>query len=217
KQVDTLCNDLVNAYQELSDQMGEVALATEFRTLMRQELDVEELLRTMLEYLLTKTGPTNAAVFLPDAEGQYSLGAYVNYDCPRDSVAVLLDHLSEVICPSLAVETGIVSFNEVDDFSAWAGEDADFLADSNVIAYGCHHEGDCMAVVVLYRDASTPYDADTPTMIDTMRMIFAEQLGRIIRIHHRATPQWPAEASDDTYGFGDYDDDFDTDDLDLAA
>ena len=62
RQLDVLCNDLVNAYQELADQMSRVSLASEFSSLIRQELDVESLLRTTLEYLLTKTGATNAAV-----------------------------------------------------------------------------------------------------------------------------------------------------------
>src|SRR5262245_49776411 len=43
KQVDALCNDLVNAYQEIAEQMNDVAMAAEFRTLLKQELDVEEL------------------------------------------------------------------------------------------------------------------------------------------------------------------------------
>ena len=33
--------------------------------------------------MLTKTGPTNAAVFLPGTGTDFDLGAYVNYDCPR--------------------------------------------------------------------------------------------------------------------------------------
>ena len=45
-------------------------------------------------HLLTKTGPTNAAVFLPDSVDHYGLGAYVNYDCPRESIAALLDALA---------------------------------------------------------------------------------------------------------------------------
>ena len=42
-----------------------------------------------------------------------------------------------------------------------------------------------------------------------MRVIFAEQLANIIKIHHRSSPSWPKEAWDDEadydgddYGFG---------------
>jgi DNA-binding response OmpR family regulator len=40
QQVDTLCSDLVAAYEGVADQMNEVAMAAEFRTLLKQELDV---------------------------------------------------------------------------------------------------------------------------------------------------------------------------------
>ena len=75
QQVDVLCDDLAAAYRDLTDQMQDVATSSEFKTLLRQELDVENVLRTSLEYLLAKTGPTNAAVFLPGSEGEWNLGA----------------------------------------------------------------------------------------------------------------------------------------------
>lgn len=99
QQVDTLCSDLVNAYQELADHMNQVTTATEFKGLIRNELDIESLLRTTLEFVLSRSGPTNAAIFLPTTSGDYSLGAYVNYDCPKETVDVLLDHLANVVAP----------------------------------------------------------------------------------------------------------------------
>ena len=74
--------------------MTMVTLASEFNSLIRQELDLESLLRVSVEFILGKSGPTNAAVFLPAASGDYSLGAYVNYDCPKDSAEVLMDQLA---------------------------------------------------------------------------------------------------------------------------
>jgi DNA-binding response OmpR family regulator len=203
EQVDLLCNDLVAAYDELTEQLNQVALATEFRTLIRQELDVEETLRTALEYLLAKTGPTNAAVFLPDGDGQYSLGAYVNYDCPRASIDTLLDHLCQSICPQMAKEEDIVAFDDAAEFAEWIGLDDGFLDDSQIIAYACAHEGEPMAVVILFRSANDPFDGSLASTLDTIRGIFAEQLARLIRIHHRAKPQWPEEAADDEFDFDD--------------
>ena len=89
-QVDSLCNDLVHAYQELTDQISHVTAVTEFAAVIRQELDVEELLRTTLEYLLRKLGPTNAAIFLPAAGDEFTLGAYINYDCTKEAGNFLL-------------------------------------------------------------------------------------------------------------------------------
>jgi DNA-binding response OmpR family regulator len=207
-QLDALCEDLVCAYRDISDQMGEVAMTTELRTLLRQELDVEDLLRTMLEYLLTKTGPTNAAVFLPDTAQQFGLGAYVNYDCPRDSITELLDHLCQAICPQMQDESEIVSFGDAHEFSEWIGFDEGLLDSSQVIALSCKHEGECLAVLVLFRGMESPFDESLGATLDSIRTIFAEQLAHVIRVFNRAEPQWPQDAVDedadcqDDYGFG---------------
>jgi DNA-binding response OmpR family regulator len=222
EQVDALADDLSHVYQDMAEQMGDVAMAAEFRTLLRQELDVEDLLRTTLEYMLTKTGPTNAAVFLPDgsslgAHGKkhvsYGLGAYVNFDCPRETVSAMLDHLCGAVCPQMMGETEIVSFEDAAEFSEWIGADAEFLAESHVIAFSCMHQGDCMAVLVLFRNKAQPFSERIAGMLDTMRGIIAEQLRNVVKVHHRAKPgDWPKEADEsdleeewrdaDDYGFG---------------
>jgi DNA-binding response OmpR family regulator len=224
RQVDTLADDLSHVYSDIAEQMSDVAMAAEFRTLLRQELDVEDLLRTTLEYMLTKTGPTNAAVFLPDGsslsgEGgnkkkhvSYGLGAYVNYDCPRETVSAMLDHLCGAICPQMVSETEIVSFDDAGEFSEWIGVDAEFLADSHIIAFSCLHKGDCMAVIVLFRGKSQRFDERTAGMLDTLRTIIAEQLRTVVKVHHRASDSaWPRDIEDeddleqewrDEYGFG---------------
>jgi DNA-binding response OmpR family regulator len=209
-QVDKLCRELVAAYEEVADQMNEVAMTSEFRTMLRQELDVEDLLRTALEYLLTKTGPTNAAVFLPDNRDQFSLGAYVNYDCPRESISVLLDQLAAGVCPLLAGESDILAFAGEKDFCAWSGLREGFLNDSRVMTFSCSHEGRCLAVVVLFRARSEHFSPELVDVIEALRPVFAEQIATVIHVHHRAAPQWPREArdggldstDDSDYGFG---------------
>lgn len=203
KQVDVLCADLVNAYQDIADQMSDVSMASEFRTLLKQELDVEDLLRTTLEYMLTKTGPTNAAVFLPDGEKHYGLGAYVNYDCPRETVSTMLDHLCDAVCPQLADEPEIVSFEDAAEFSEWIGMESAILAESEVIAFSCRHKDRCLAVIVLFRSAASPFDEKLGDVIETLRGIIAEQLHNVIRVHHRAAPSWPRDAEDGDFDYND--------------
>ena len=205
--LDRLCQDLVAAYEDVSEQMSEVAMAAEFRMLLRQELDVEDLLRTALEYLLTKTGPTNAAVFLPDATTNFELGAYVNFDCPRETITVLLNHLCRTVCPQMVEESEIVSFDDADAFAEWAGADAGFLAGCEVIAFSCQHEGKCMAVMVLFRSKDEPFEKSLAASINILQAIFAEQVANVIRVHHRARPSWPKDPlEDDEFEAGDYDD-----------
>ena len=205
RHLDRLCRDLVSAYQDVSAQMSEVAMATEFRTLLKQELDVEDLLRTALEYLLTKTGPTNAAVFLPDTHKSFELGAYVNYDCPRETITVLLNHLCRAVCPQMAEETEIVSFNDAAAFAEWVGADAGFLSGCQVLAFSCLHEGRCMGVMVLFRRKDEPFEETLADTIDVLRSIFAEQVANVIKVHHRAFGEWPKDPLDE-YDASDYDD-----------
>ncbi|MHC4107014.1 MAG: GAF domain-containing protein, partial [Planctomycetota bacterium] len=172
------------------------------------ELDIEDVLRTALEYLLTKTAPTNAAVFLPDADHRYGLAAYVNYDCPRESVTVLLDHLALVVCPHMAQEPEIIAFSDTDEFADWIGPEMGFLAGCEVVAFSCRNNGECLAVVVLFRSRNAPFEEELAPILDILRQLFAEQLAHVLKIHHRAMPQWPADAADDPcereddFGFG---------------
>lgn len=205
RQIDQLCDDVVSAYRDINERMDEVAVASEFRALLSQELDIEDVLRTMLEYLLTKTGPTNAAVFLPDEQKHYALGAYVNYDCPRESIDTLISQFASVLCPQMAREPELVAFDDSAEFAEWIGLDDGFFADSNVVAFSCLDEGRCLAVVILFRRGADPFPPQLAGTLDTLRTIFARHLGRLIRVHHRAKPSWPAEAPD---VFEDYDDDF---------
>lgn len=197
EQIDVLCHELVAAYQEMSNQLQDTAMASEFRTLLRQELDVEELLRTALEYLLTKTGPTNAAVFLPDGTANFALGAYVNYDCPRDAIDSVLERLGMAVCPQMIDQEQILRFDHAGKFCNWVGIDAGMLSESEVLVFSCEHEGDCLAVVILFRSRHLPFDEGVLKVIDTLRQIFAEQLGQVIKVHHRAEPSWPNDPDDD--------------------
>lgn len=200
EQVDTLCNDLVAAYREIADQVSEAAMTSEFRVLLGQELDLEALLRTTLEYLLTKTGSTNAAVFLPSPGGEFGLGAYVNYDCPRESADVLLDYFAEEVCPMLAVDPDLVRFDDAGELIDWLGEEAPYLANSQVIAHSCMHDDDCLAVMMFFRDRSDPFPDELAAVLEALRLIFAEQVARVVRVHHRANPEWPDEATD-SFGY----------------
>jgi len=192
-QVDSLCNDLVHAYQELTDQISHVTAVTEFGAVIRQELDVEELLRTTLEYLLRKLGPTNAAIFLPAPGDDFTLGAYINYNCSMEAGHFLLEHLADVIAPIMAEETDLLEFIDDQSLTDWMGEDAAFLPDSHVLAIPCRHEGECLAIFMLWRDRTTPFAPDLVKMLRALSAVFTRQLAHVIHVHHRHLPddQWP--------------------------
>jgi len=210
-QVGGLCNDLVGAYSELSDKLTLVTVASEFNSLVRQELDIESLLRTVLEYLLTKTGPTNAAIFLPSTSGDFTLGAYVNYDGPKDSGEVLLDHLAAALAPRFESEHGITVLTGRHELESRVGSCADWLADSTLVAFACHNDDECLAVCVLFRDRRVPFGKELLPVLETLSALFARQLTRVVKVHHRHLP--PSTWGTDAPG----DDDDGMPDIDLAA
>lgn len=202
-QVDVMCDDLVGAYQDMADQVKKVGVVSEFQAMIGQELDIEQLLRTMLEYVLRKTGPTNAAVFLPSNHSDFSLGAYVNFDCPKDAADVLLDHLADVIPPRFQDEEGVFRFGTMDELKGWIGDDATWLADSTALVSSCRQDGECLAVMALFRDSSRPFEDEAVDEICAISDVFAAQLAKVISVHHRHMSDSPWggwETEDDDQG-----------------
>lgn len=189
KQVDILCTDLVTAYQELAAQFQNAVQTTEFKGVVEEELDLEQLLRKTLEYLVAKAGPSNAAIFLPATMDEYSLGGYVNYDCTSDSADMLLDHLADVVAPRLAGVEDYIHFTSNGELKDWFGDDAAYLEDSEVIGVPCvSGEGDdqeCLAVIVLFRDRDQPFSEVALEACSSMGGIMGEALEKVIKVHHR--------------------------------
>lgn len=194
-----LDTDLATAYRNLTEQMAHVGLTAEFNSLIRQELDLECLLRTVLEFVLAKLGPTNAAIFLPSTTGDYTLGAYVNYDCPRDTAEVLLEHLAGVMPERFEDEEHVVLMRSEQALVQRLDDHADWLDGHAVACFACRHDDECLAVVTLFRDRRTGFGDDHVRMLDAIADLFAQQLARVIQIHHRHQPkeQWGADAHDD--------------------
>lgn len=160
--------------------------------LIHNELDVESLLRHALEFILAEGGPTNAAVFLPGQSGDYSLGAYVNLSCPKDTAEVLLEHLANVAAPRLEATHGILRLSDPDSIELHTGVTSDWLTDSHVVAFSCKCDDEVLAVFMLFRDASTPFSRQLIATLTRLSEVFARQLARVVRIHHRHLPreQW---------------------------
>lgn len=214
-QVDVLCGDLVNAYQQLADHV-DAQHQDQFAMTIETELDVETLLRKTLEHMLTKTGPTNAAVYLPGNSGDFSLGAYINYDLQRDTADTLLDHLADVVPHRFRHERSVVRLDGPQDFVDHFGDDAAWLNSTGAMIASCHsHDGDCLAVIVVFRDTSDPFKTDGPAELRSIRDTFARQLAKVVRVHNRATPK--AEWLGFDIGDEPDDEDYSADDWGMAA
>lgn len=178
-----------------------VTVRAEFGVLARLELDVESLLRTTLEYVLHKIGPTNAAVFLPTAGEDFTLGAYVNYDCPKDCVDLLLDHVAASVAPAIEADPSMRLHRGEDALDELMGDHAAWLTGCEAVTFAAEHDGEMLAAVALFRDDRDPFDSRTLRRLGAIGEILAQQLARIIRVHHRHLPmdQWdgPEEQSED--------------------
>ncbi len=188
QQVNVLCGDLVAAYQDLADQMHHVLESTEFNAVIRNELDLEQLVRKSMEYVLDKVGPTNAAIFLPSSADEYSLGGYVNYDCQSQPSEILLQQMADVVAPRVSEQEGVVHLTDDAGLRGTFGEDFDLLKGDHLVAVTCRHEDESLAILTVFRDASEPFDDNVVEMLAAVSSSLGTALARIIRVHHRGNP-----------------------------
>jgi len=208
--VDALGADLLDAYEDLSDEHRLDAPSNEPTTFAGQianDLDIESLLRKSLEHMLSMTGPTNAAVFLPCNHSDFNLGAYVNYDCPRDTVDVLLDQLADLLAPNLQDVKGVVSLSGGREITEFLGDDAGWLTDYEVVAFACRNGDECLAVITFFRELGRDFAKPTVDELKSMGDLLAAQLARVVKIHHRHMPDhewsgWFEEEDDEDFGWG---------------
>ena len=199
KQVDTLCRDLLSAYKELAGQMNSVVQTTEYAALVRDELDLENVIRKTLEHLVDKAGPANCAIFLPATADEYSVGGYVNYDCEGDAGELVLSHLADTLAPLVAEEGEMLRLGDNQTLRETLEDDAELVIDRDVIAFPCFHSEEALAVVAVFRDQREPFEPALLEVCRTVGPILGESLGRVIRIHHRAMPDdcEPTEGADE--------------------
>ncbi|MFN7374778.1 MAG: hypothetical protein ACK54T_06425 [bacterium] len=175
--------------QQASAEQKAVALRVDFKKLISAELDVEALLRHALEFVLARLGPTNAAVFLPGSTGEYQLGAYVNYSCPKETAEVMLDHLANIAAPRLEKTIGVLDLHDASAIQGAIGEGVEWVRGQRAMAFACRQENETLAVFMIFRDQGQPFPAQTPETLAMIRDEFALQLAKVIRIHHRHLPR----------------------------
>jgi hypothetical protein len=76
--------------------------------------------------------------------------------------------------------------------------------DAELVAWPARHGDECMAVFFLFRNRSEPFRDELAGVIDALRPVFAAQMAKLVRIHHRSRFQWP-QAQTDLAGDGDAD------------
>jgi len=197
-QTQALCADLAHTCRGMGMELASVAMASEVNALFRQELDLEGLLRTTLEYTLRKVGPTNAVVFLRNTCEDFEVGAYANYDAPREASECMLDRLASTLPDVVGSESEPVRMDSADAIVGAVGTMPEGLGEAALMAVGCGVGREPGAVIALFRDRRQGFG---DTAVRTLRIVgraFGEQAVRIrqTQIRHLGSPDWLANESE---------------------
>ena len=205
EEIESLSHTLANGQCVQDQKMRLVAMAAEFRTLVSQELEVESMLRTSLEYLLHRLGPTNAAVYIREGEVGWGVGAYINYDRQGENYSEFLQTLGEQACTTVSQEKTLHVFTDGNSFTNWIDTDELDFEGNEVLSIACFDGEKCMAVIVFFRSDSKRFNDESLKIVETISPLFGSQLGSILKIHRRAETTWPSESldnEDDDWSFG---------------
>ena len=161
----------------------------ELKTILGQDLDLEQALRAYLEWLLQKIGPANMSIFLPSTTGDWTVGEYVNYDHPKDTAELMLEHLAGF---TDQFQDGVLF-----DAPRGAEDWHDWLDGHAVYCRRAVSQEEELACIMVFRDKKTGFLKEHLALIDESAPIFAAQVARIIQVHHRHIPKemWGREPS----------------------
>ena len=53
-----------------------------------------------------------------------------------------------------------------------------------------------MGVFFLFRSRTEPFKEELAALIDALRPVFAAQMAKLVRVHHRSKFQWPESRAD---------------------
>ncbi len=196
KKVDLLCNDLVNAYGELSRQLDTVRLQESFRKLLNGADDLEQLLCHAMDWILRHAGYCNVAVWLAAEDSVFELGAYMKYTIPGEQE--LTDAMRVGLVPLINREGSVHLFGpELRD--ALTNAEYAMLGGQEILGCNCTYLGETLATVILFRDEKCPFSEEDEAMLRAISPIFAVCLANIVR---RSQGGDSAEGYDETFNDG---------------
>jgi DNA-binding response OmpR family regulator len=186
QQVDLLCNDLVRAYQEMAQQLNHAQVTTEYAAMLADELEVEGILRRTMEWILKKLGPINAAVYLPDADRKFALGAYLNLDTEAD--AALISSIGQTIVSSAESAGRAIALASDEQLTEHYSNDAALMHGRTWLASSCFSKRECLAVLVIFRRQNEPIDAHLQALVEAVCPLLGEKIEEALDLYNRMNP-----------------------------
>ena len=178
KKVDLLCNDLINAYGELSRSLETVRLQEGYSQFIAKANGLEQLLCHTMDWLLRQVGYCNIGIWLSSAEHDLQLGAFMKYTVAAEPP--LMEAMQKNLL-KLTMRRGFVRLGAQDLKATLTPGELKFLAEQEILAINCTYLGESLAVMALFRDHNTPFSTDDVAALKTMSPLFALSLARAVR------------------------------------
>ncbi len=178
KKVDLLCNDLVSAYGEVSEQLSAVRIQESFRRTIEQAADLEQLLCHAMDWLLKEAGYANIAIWLSGDDDHFELGAYMKYTIVGE--AKVTTALQTALVGATARE-GFLNLNADDLSKRLTPAERPLLANQACLSTSCTYLGESLAVVTLFRDGKTPFRLEDDAMLRQVATVFATRLATLVK------------------------------------
>jgi hypothetical protein len=194
RKVDLLCNDLIGAYSDLSRQFQTVRLQEGYKALLGNTTDLEQLLCHTMDWLMRQVGYSNVGVWLAADDNEFTLGAYMKYTIAGDPE---LTQALERNLVRMAVRKGFVRIKGPEIRELLTPPEVKILGEQDVIAVNCTYLGDTLGVIVLFRDAKTPFGDDDVAAVKTVSPLFASMLTRAVKSADGGPAEEPETGPDD--------------------
>ncbi len=187
--------NLAGAEDIARDREGLAAMQAECRTLLSQEAEPELIVEIAANYLVSRLGPTNAALLVAEGES-FRLAAYVRDDLTRRAAGKVLDQLSSSWATRIAAASSPIVLQEGSAPREGCEGLAAVLPGRSILAFSCNGAQSTRSrgVVVLFRDSQRPYGDGDIRVARAVGAALGYALDRTDRILNRATPKWPTEA-----------------------
>jgi len=178
KKVDLLCNDLVGAYGELSQQMDTVRFEEGFRKHVAGAEDLEQYLCHAMDWLLRHVGYSNVAVYLAADDGAFQLGAYMKYTIAGEPVVT--DAARRVLVP-MAAKSSLIHLSGKDLTDRMTSKEIEKFKNTDVLGVNCTYLGESLASLIFFRDERAPFTEDDVKLLKQVSPLFALELASIVR------------------------------------
>jgi FixJ family two-component response regulator len=199
QKVDLLCNDLITAYSELSQQVDTIRTQENFRKSIEVATDLEQLLCHTMDWLLRQLGNANVAIWLAGEDGAFQLGAYMKHTIAGDDT--VSNAMLNAVLPA-TVRDGFLHVRSEELRAQMKKEEFKVLAGQDLTSISATYLGEALATIVMFRDAVTPFTESDEAALKAVSSVFATALATVVR-----DPNLPGDgdgpyADDDEKGTG---------------